>query len=301
MDHREIDESIVREMNIDGLEVLDWIGSGNFSNVFKGILNNDTEVAIKVISQDDSALNHELNILSKIKGCPNTTQIIDSIPSSKDYPIIIMEYKKGISSKDLLNNLTLPHIKYILQSLLKSLDSIHHNSIVHQDVKLSNLIVSTDYKEITLSDWGCAHVVSNNLSPLVGTRLYRSPEMLIGAKNYRTAGDIWAVGVTILYILSNDHIPWNSPSSDKELIEMSKFFGGNNLANYAENVLHLNIKPGISKNMVPDATEKLDKCFSDKSKSLQDPQLIDLMNQLLTLDMTKRPSAETALQHAFFK
>ena len=294
-----MDESIVREMNIEGLEVLDWIGAGNFSNVFRGTVNGNQDVAIKVISEDESSLHHELNILTKIKGCPHTSQIIDNLPSSKDYPIIILEYKKGLSTKDVIKNITLPRFKFILRSLLESLNSIHKNSIVHQDIKLSNIIISSDFKDITLADWGCAHVVSDRLSPLVGSRLYRSPEMLIGAKNYRTSGDIWSVGVLILSVLSSEKIPWDSSSTDKELIEMSKFFGGKNLIEYSEKVLHVPIKQNISEAFAPEATEKLENSFDEKLGELIDPILIDLMKKLLTVDMNKRPSAEEALQHAF--
>lgn len=296
-----MDESIVREMNIEGLEVLEWIGGGNFSNVFKGIINDEKEVAIKVISEDDSVLNHELDILTKIKGCPHVSQIIDNLPSSKNYPIIILEYKTGISTKEFIKNVTLPHLKFVFKSLLESLNGIHKNSIVHQDVNLSNLIVSPDFKDVTLADWGCAHVVSDNLSPLVGSRLYRSPEMLIGAKNYRTAGDVWSAGVTILSVLTNEKIPWIASSADKELIEMSKIFGGQKLIDYAENVLKVQIKPAILSQFSNEATQNLEDFFNEKLAALQDPLLIDLLKKLLTLNMNERPTAEEALNHEFFK
>lgn len=49
-----------------------------------------------------------------------------------------------------------------------------------------------------IGDFGSSRIlpenINNNLTPLVGTKWYKAPEMLFGTKNYDKSVDIWSFG-----------------------------------------------------------------------------------------------------------
>ena len=294
----EMIDAIVGSIDIDGLEIFGPLGSGYFGSVFEGVMNGSQKVAIKVIPDNDSALEHERKVLRAINGCPHCVKIIDI--ENAGFPIIVMEYNESMHESEIRGKMTVSNLRNIVHAILECLDSVHKKGVVHQDVKITNISVSKDFSSIWLIDWGCAHFISNNMSPYVGSRLIRSPEMLIGAKNYKTAGDVWAVGVLILDILTNGKLPWNATNDKKQLIEMTKLFGGKAILDYS-NKLAVPIQSNVSDEFSDEITLVYDDFYAQECAHLRDENLIDLMKSLLTVDMDNRPSAEQALQHKFFQ
>jgi cell division cycle 2-like protein len=67
---------------------------------------------------------------------------------------------------------------------------------LHRDLKTSNLLL-TNRGQLRIADFGLARKFGDPLPPmtqLVVTLWYRAPELLLGAKEYTTAVDIWSVG-----------------------------------------------------------------------------------------------------------
>ena len=87
-----------------------------------------------------------------------------------------------------------------------AVDHCHENKIMHRDIKPSNILIHE--KKIILSDFGQArvdlgsidqdelnsfHDVQNPILTLeVGSRWYKSPELLFGDRQYRQSIDIWS-------------------------------------------------------------------------------------------------------------
>lgn len=65
-----------------------------------------------------------------------------------------------------------------------------------RDIKPNNLLIAGD-GSVKLADFGLARVIGSpglNYSPEAFAHWYRPPEMLLGAKKYTSAVDIWAAG-----------------------------------------------------------------------------------------------------------
>lgn len=70
--------------------------------------------------------------------------------------------------------------------------------IAHRDIKPENVLLN-EHDEVKLSDFGLGtHKIKGKMS--AGTPLYMPPES--NTEGNKLGGDIWALGVTILVLLS---------------------------------------------------------------------------------------------------
>ena len=98
-------------------------------------------------------------------------------------------------------------IKSILFQLLNGLFYLHQNWVVHRDLKPANIMV-TSTGHVRIGDLGLARLFHKPLASLwsgdkvVVTIWYRSPDLLLGARHYTPAIDLWAVGCIFAELLS---------------------------------------------------------------------------------------------------
>lgn len=92
-----------------------------------------------------------------------------------------------------------PTLKSLLWQLLNGVSYLHANWVLHRDLKPANILV-TSTGVVKIGDLGLARLYSSPLQSLytgdkvVVTIWYRAPELLLGARHYTTAIDMWAVG-----------------------------------------------------------------------------------------------------------
>ena len=87
--------------------------------------------------------------------------------------------------------------KTLMLQLGSAVDFLHTHWILHRDLKTSNILMN-NRGEIKLADFGMARFVGDpapkNLTQLVVTLWYRSPELLLGTPIYDSAVDMWSLG-----------------------------------------------------------------------------------------------------------
>lgn len=90
-------------------------------------------------------------------------------------------------------------LKSLLWQLINGVAYLHANWILHRDLKPANILV-TSQGVVKIGDLGLARLYSSPLQSLyngdkvVVTIWYRAPELLLGARHYTTAIDMWSVG-----------------------------------------------------------------------------------------------------------
>ncbi|XP_010460157.1 PREDICTED: cyclin-dependent kinase G1 isoform X1 [Camelina sativa] len=191
-------------------------------------------------------------------------------------------------------------VKCLMMQLLEGLSYLHTNWIIHRDLKPSNLLMNNS-GELKICDFGMARQYGSPIKPytqMVITQWYRPPELLLGAKEYSTAVDMWSVGCIMAELLSQKPLfPGKS-----ELDQLQKIFAVLGTPNES-------IWPGFSS--FPNAKAKfpsqpynmLRKKFpaiSFVGGQILSERGFDLLNSLLSLDPEKRLTVEEALNHGWF-
>lgn len=92
----------------------------------------------------------------------------------------------------------------ILVDISGALNYIHGRKLVHNDIKPANILYSPE-RGAVLCDFGLSTLASN--SPMGGGTPYYVPPEFIGRKLRGPASDVWAVGITMLYVLRKIPFP----------------------------------------------------------------------------------------------
>ncbi|KAK4849012.1 hypothetical protein QYF36_019742 [Acer negundo] len=195
------------------------IGEGGYGSIYKGLLCN-TQVAIKMLHshslQGPSEYQQEVDVLSKLRH-PNLVTLIGACP---EVWTLIYEYLPNGSLEDRLSCRdnspplswqTRIRIATELCSVLIFLHSCKPHSIVHGDLKPSNILLDTNCVS-KLSDFGICRLLShdelssNNTTPccrtdLKGTFAYMDPEF-VATGELTPKSDVYSFGIILLRLLT---------------------------------------------------------------------------------------------------
>lgn len=88
---------------------------------------------------------------------------------------------------------------YVAWTLMAALTRAHENNIIHNDIKLENVMWSEETRTFTLLDFGlsCEASADTKSCPLVGGSItYFAPEVMRSNTHY-TVSDVWSCGVVL--------------------------------------------------------------------------------------------------------
>jgi len=149
---------------------------------------------------------------------PNIIQVLDSGRIDSDQPYLVIEYANR-GSLDVLVEEASPwtKLKPILLGVLSGLGHAHTRGIVHRDIKIENILLSSGSDGVLVpkvADLGMAKVLQreglySDTRVGGGTLLYMPPEQFESelAAVHPTA-DFYSFGV-LLYSLVTGHLPWD--------------------------------------------------------------------------------------------
>jgi len=189
------------------------IGSGSFSDVYKGIHSETKQiVAIKGLRINSKTnlnrIHFEINIMKDLEH-PNIVklfEVIDSIDEGRIY--LIMEYCSGGTLDKYIEtdeNLTEKQIHHYIKDLSVGLSYLRSKNILHRDLKPHNLLISED-NNLKISDFGLSTLLENDkmTDTLCGSPLYMAPEVLMN-NIYGVKSDLWSVGIILYQLIYGKH------------------------------------------------------------------------------------------------
>jgi len=152
--------------------VLEKIGEGTFSSVYKAIDLNDptqTVVALKRIYSTcrPGRILNEIQHLKNLGGKCYVTELLGGL-RYKDQVTLILPYFEHDKFKDYLITMKLDQIQRYMRALFDSLSHLHSKQVIHRDIKPGNFLYDVKNERYMLVDFGLAQSqsdITNNLSP----------------------------------------------------------------------------------------------------------------------------------------
>jgi len=239
----------------------------------------------------------EISLLKELSHI-NIVRLYEVLHSPKKLTLVFeyveQDLKKIIDSTK-GKGLDLKYTKNFLYQLLRGVDFIHKNKVLHRDLKPQNLLINKD-NILKIGDFGLARgygIPVKNYTHEVVTLWYRPPDVLLGNKTYGTTVDMWSIGCIFAEMVSGKPLFTGNNENDqlKKIFEIM----GTPTEKYAP-CLREFPEWGVGENNF-EANEPQN--FKELFRDL-DNDGIDLMQKFLQLEPDKRISAEEALKHPFF-
>ncbi|XP_012438984.1 cyclin-dependent kinase G-2 isoform X1 [Gossypium raimondii] len=245
----------------------------------------------------------EINILASFHH-PSIVKAREVVVDDHDNVYMVMEYMEH-DLKWLMDSMkrrfSTSDVKCLILQLLEGVKYLHDNWVLHRDLKTSNLLLNNQ-GELKICDFGMARQYGSPLKPYttkVVTQWYRAPELLLGAKKYSTAVDMWSVGCIMAELLAKEPLF----KGTSEIDQLRKIF--DTLGVPSEKIWPgFSELPGSKANYSKQPYNLLRKKFPAASftgSAVLSDAGFDLLNRLLTYDPEKRITADDALNHDWFR
>lgn len=206
--------------------------------------------AVKIITTSRTRVVKEASILQKLDH-PNIIKIYQSHVDSSGHLYIFQDLMSGgdlfsyLAKGDCLVPISETEALIIVYQILLALKFLHHNGIVHRDLKLDNILLYTPEPcaKVVLADFGIAREFSRSpkerMHTVVGTPEYCAPEVGFRADRniyrsfsrtatidsypygYDSKCDIWSLGV-ITHIMLTGISPFYGDGSESGIIKNVK-------------------------------------------------------------------------------
>ncbi|KAJ3098775.1 Cell cycle serine/threonine-protein kinase cdc5/MSD2 [Phlyctochytrium planicorne] len=249
------------------------LGEGGFARCYEVTDSTEQRFAAKVIrksSLTNQKQKHKLFAEIKIHQMMSHPSIVKFYTVFEDdlnvYMLLeLCENKTLVEMLKARRRLREEEVRFFMWHLLDAVRYMHDNRVIHRDLKLGNLFL-TSHSRLKVGDFGLAAILRHDgerKNTICGTPNYIAPEVLFDKNGHSYEVDMWSLGV-IMYTLLIGRPPFQTDDVK---------------------AIYRNIR-----NNKYDFPSKID--ISSEAR--------DVINSLLTSQPENRPSVAEVLAHPFF-
>ncbi|XP_029129150.1 G-type lectin S-receptor-like serine/threonine-protein kinase At4g27290 isoform X2 [Cajanus cajan] len=200
----------------NGFSMDNKLGEGGFGPVYKGMLLDGREIAIKRLSKSSrqgmTEFKNEVILCAKLQH-RNLVKVLGCCVQEEE-KMLLYEYMPNKSLDSFIFDSTQSKLLdwskrfHIICAIARGLLYLHQDSrlrIIHRDLKASNILLDNDMNP-KISDFGLARLcgddqIEGNTSKVVGTYGYMAPEYAIDGL-FSVKSDVFSFGILLLEIVS---------------------------------------------------------------------------------------------------
>jgi serine/threonine protein kinase len=276
-----------------GYKLAKKVGKGNQSTAYSAQHHTGKRVCIKhhekakMSPADVDGLKAEYDMLRKLEAHANITRVYDLFQDDSACYMVQALHEGGdfttLRQRVSASYLTESYWRGIFRQCLEGIAHLHHNGVMHCDLKESNLMIkqsSFDYPEVALIDFGLFRTTKSVALSVSGTAGYIAPEVWDTGR-YQFGGDMFAIGVVMMQMVL-DQIPAHHNPPPFEVIPGGIFTKGIKTLREAAAVVKTRAPP-----------------FEQMPEDMEG--LTDVLRRLLHKKVSQRPSASACLDEPWFE
>ncbi|RDX98383.1 Proline-rich receptor-like protein kinase PERK8, partial [Mucuna pruriens] len=242
----------------DGFSAHKLLGEGGFGCVYKGLLIDGREVAVKQLKigggQGEREFRAEVEIISRVHHRHLVSLVGYCI--SEHQRLLVYDYVPNNTLHYHLHDENRPVLDWptrvkVAAGAARGIAYLHedcHPRIIHRDIKSSNILLDQNY-EARVSDFGLAKLALDSnthvTTRVMGTFGYMAPEYATSGK-LTEKSDVYSFGVVLLELITGRKpVDASQPIGDESLVEWARPL----LAEALENEdLEILVDPRLGKN-----------------------------------------------------
>ena len=218
------------------------LGEGSFGQVWLGMdIETGQQIAVKfpkntIVTNTSAhdAVKIEMQILADVGRLVSSVEknetpyevipiVVDKLAWGRNYfnQYELLNLQRSSYSED---DIICYKINMLIQAF-KEIQKLHDRGYVHRDIKLENMVWDDKVKQAVIVDFGLSKkidLLDPNVDGVVGTRGYMANEVY--KRQYSKASDIFACGVMLIELISNDY----DQKFDADLKALLQGFNPNN-------------------------------------------------------------------------
>ncbi|KJE90963.1 protein tyrosine kinase src [Capsaspora owczarzaki ATCC 30864] len=205
------------------------LGAGQFGEVWQGIWNNTTQVAVKTLkpgSMSPADFLKEAAVMKKLRH-PKLVQLY-AVCTDKEPIFIITELMTNGSLLDYLRekgpNLKIPQLIDMSSQVAQGMAYLESQAFIHRDLAARNILVGQN-NMCKVADFGLARVISeDNYTPQEGTKFpikWTAPEAALYSR-FSIKSDVWSFGILLTELVTYGRIPYPGMTNADVLAQLEK-------------------------------------------------------------------------------
>ncbi|KAB5533675.1 hypothetical protein DKX38_016761 [Salix brachista] len=223
-----------RDLCIATDDFKETLGRGGFGSVFKGVLADRTEIAVKRLdnlSQGKREFLAEVETIGRVHHF-NLVRLI-GFCAEKSCRLLVYEYMSNgsldswIFKKSQTSSLDWKTRKKIIIDIAKGLAYLHeecHQTIIHLDIKPQNILLDPKFNA-KISDFGLSKLLDREMSnvqlSMRGTPGYLAPEWHKVLGHVTVKVDVYSFGIVLLEVVcARRNVDHSQPESAFHLLRM---------------------------------------------------------------------------------
>ena len=208
------------EIDRDSLVLIKKLGAGQFGEVWEGLWNNTTRVAVKSLkegSMKKESFLEEAKIMKRLRH-PKLIQLY-AVVTIGEPVLLVTELMNHGSLLEYLRadgrSLKLPYLVDMNAQIAQGMAFLETKNFIHRDLAARNILVGEDHA-VKIADFGLSRCIDDDIYVAqVGSKFpikWTAPEACNYGK-FSTKSDVWSFGILMYEVITYGRMPYAGMSN----------------------------------------------------------------------------------------